>query len=136
MENGVMSNSSRSFTGGGANTTGPSKGRSGPGGEGSNEPLMKVAPVSGPSVENKPVAEPLTPFELTQMVQRIGSIVYSLQAISGDLHKSLSNPSVSDYQKEQIIGVINDLKPLTKKVFNSGMKLGNAFLPSKIKRLK
>lgn len=136
MENGTMSNSSRSFSGGGANTTGPNKGRSGASGEGTNEPLMKVAPPTGPAAEVKPVAEPLTPFEMTQMVQKIGSVVYNLQNIIGEIYKSLENPSIKDHQKDRLIDVINDLKPLAKKVFNSGMKLSGAFLPSKIKRLK
>lgn len=136
MENGTMSNSSRGFTAGGANTTGPGKGRTGANGEGTNEPLMRVAPTTGPTVENKPVAEPLTPFEMTQMVQKIGSVVYNLQNIIGEIYKSLENPSIKDHQKDRLIDVINDLKPLAKKVFNSGMKLSGAFLPSKIKRLK
>lgn len=131
-----MSNSSRGFTGGGANTTGSGKGRTGATGEGTNEPLMRMAPTAGTSVENKPVAEPLTPFEMTQMVQKIGSVVYNLQNIIGEIYKSLENPSIKDYQKDKLIDVINELKPLAKKVFNSGMKLSGAFLPSKIKRLK
>ena len=131
-----MSNSSRSFTGGSANTAGSGKGRAGAGGEGTNEPLTRIAPTTGTTVENKPVAEPLTPFEMTQMVQKIGSVVYSLQNIIGEIYKSLENPSIKDHQKDRLIDVINDLKPLAKKVFNSGMKLSGAFLPSKIKRLK
>ena len=131
-----MSNSGRSFNAGGANTTGPGKGRTGANGEGTNEPLMRVAPTTGPTVENKPIAEPLTPFEMTQMVQKIGSVVYSLQNIIGEIYKSLENPSIKEHQKERLVDVINDLKPLAKKVFNSGMKLSGAFLPSKIKRLK
>ena len=136
MENGIMSNSRRSFSGGGANTSGANKGRSGATGEGSTQPLMKIAPTSGPTVENKPVAEPLTPFEMTQMVQKIGSVVYSLQNIISEIYKSLDNPSIKDHQKENLIEIINDLRPLAQKVFKSGMKLSGAFLPSKTKKLR
>jgi hypothetical protein len=136
MENGIMSNSSRSFSGGSANTSGANKGRSGSDGEGSTQPVMRIAPTSGPTAENKPVAEPLTPFEMTQMVQKIGSVVYSLQNIISEIYKSLDNPSIKDHQKEHLIDVINDLRPLAQKVFKSGMKLSGAFLPSKTKRLK
>lgn len=130
MESGSISNSNRGMSGGATNTTGSGKGRSGHDGEGSNKPLMNVRPMDGPTTQNAPVAEPLTPFEMTQMVQRMGSIVWSLQSIVNDLYSSLQNPSVKDEQKRKIVSAIDELKPLASKVFKSGMKLSNAFLPS------
>ena len=102
---------------------------------GSNDPIMRVAPITGASSQNAPVAEPLTPFEMNQMVQKIGSVVYSLNNIVGELHRSLSNPSVNDDQKAKIIGVMDMLKPLAVKTFRAGMKLNDVFLPSN-KKLK
>jgi len=128
MENGTLSNSNRNF----GQSGNFSKGSAGVDGEGKTEPVMRVAP-EGPSVENKPVAEPLLPFEATQMVQKIGSIVYNINSVAGDLNKSLSNPSIDDEQRKKIIAVINDLSPIAKKVFGCGMKLNQAFLPKRIR---
>jgi hypothetical protein len=129
MDNNFMSNQQRSFGPGAANTTGSGKGRSGPDGEGKTEPLMKVAPLNGPTTENKPVAEQLLPYELNQMVQKFGSLIYTISSITEDLRKSLDNPSVKDHQKVIIIAVIRILRPLGKKIFNAGLKLQDALLP-------
>ena len=134
MDNNFMSNQQRSFGPGAANTTGQGKGRSGSDGEGKMEPLMKIAPVSGPTVQNKPVAEPLVPHELNQMVQKIGALVYSLGGIKEDLRRALDNPALKEHQKLIIISVIKILRPLTKKVFNAGLRLGEAFLPFEKKK--
>jgi len=124
-----MSNQQRSFGPGAANTTGQGKGRSGSSGEGQIEPLMKVAPINSPTAQNKPVAEPLIPHELNQMVQKIGALVYSLGGIAEDLRRALDNPALKEHQKLIIISVIRVLRPLTKKIFNAGLRLGEAFLP-------
>jgi hypothetical protein len=129
MDNNFMSNQQRSFGPGAANTTGSGKGRSGADGEGKMEPLMKVAPINGPTVQNKPVAEQLLPHELNQMVQKFGSLIYTISNITEDLRKALDNPSVKDHQKVIIIAVIRILRPLGKKIFNAGMKLQDALLP-------
>lgn len=131
-----MRDSNRSFSGGSSNTSGSGKGRSGATGEGENKPLLNVKPSNSASSENAPVAEPLTPFEMTQMVQKFGSIVWSMQSIADDLYKSLSNPSVKEHQKEKISNIINDLRPITKRIFNCGLKLGDAFMPAKVKKSK
>lgn len=131
METGTMSNSQRGFTGGGANTTGQNKGR-----DASDEHIMKVAPLSGPSPEQRPVAEPLSPFELTQFVQRFGSVVFALNSLVQDMYKSLDNPAVKQEQKDIIVTVIDALKPLPSKVFKCGVKLNDAFLPSRKKRVR
>lgn len=129
MDNNFLNNQNRSFGAGAANTTGQGKGRSGSTGEGSNEPLMRIAPTDGPSSQNQPVAEPLVPHELGQMVSRIGSLVYNISAIAEDLRKALDNPSVKTHQKVIIITVIKILKPISRKIFNAGLKLSDAFLP-------
>ena len=129
MESGSMNNSQRGVSGGGANTTGENKGRS-------EESIMKVAPLSGPSPEARPVAEVLTPFQLTQFVQRFSSIVFAMQSVVQDMYKALDNPSVKDEQKKIIIAVIDALKPVPSKVFKCGVRLNNAFLPSVKKPLR
>lgn len=129
-----MSNQQRSFGPGAANTTGQGKGRSGSSGEGQMEPLIKVAPINSPTAQNKPVAEPLVPHELNQMVQKIGSLVYSLGGIAEDLRRALDNPALKEHQKLIIISVIRVLRPLTKKIFNAGLRLGEAFLPFEKKK--
>lgn len=124
-----MSNQQRSFGAGAANTTGQGKGRSGSDGEGKMDPLTRIAPLTGPTTQNKPVAEPNLPHELTQVVQKIGALVYSISGIAEDLRRSLDNPSLKQHQKVIILTVIKVLRPLIKKIFNAGMKLGEAFLP-------
>lgn len=133
MESGTMSNSQRTMSGGATNTTGSGKGRSGPSGEGSNEPLMNIAATSGPTVQSKPVADPLMPHELGMLVQKVGQLVYGLNDITISLNRSLHNPSLRDDQKARILAVSQDLQPLAKKIFNIGMKLNGVFLPSKKK---
>lgn len=124
-----MSNQQRSFGPGAANTTGSGKGRSGADGEGKMEPLMKVAPINGPTVQNKPVAEQLLPHELNQIIPKIGSLIFTISGIMSDLRKSLNNPSVKDHQKVILFEVYKAFAPLARKAFQAGEKLEKALLP-------